>query len=235
LKKVGGGAMSGEYELTGKHGSEFLQQRRMMVEKQLRQRDIRDARVLQAMTEIERHRFVLPEFVRDAYEDIPLPIGYGQTISQPYIVALMTQLVRPSPEDRALEIGTGCGYQTAVLASLVKQVYSIEIVKPLARLAREKLASLGFNNVMIRHGDAFQGWPEFAPFDIILVAAAPAEVPPRLLEQLAVGGRLIIPIGKQSQELKLIERLPKGQLLETIIADVRFVPMTGQAEEASEI
>jgi protein-L-isoaspartate(D-aspartate) O-methyltransferase len=209
----------------------FLKQRQAMVENQLRKRDIRDPRVLKAMFDVERHKFVPTQSVNEAYEDEPLPIGYGQTISQPYIVALMTQLVRPKPSDRALEIGTGCGYQTAVLARLVKQVYSIEIVEPLAQLATERLASLGFTNVVSKPGDGFHGWPEQAPFDIILLAAAPREIPQPLLDQLAVGGRLIVPVGKDSQELKLIERLPTGQIREMFVADVRFVPMTGEAQE----
>jgi protein-L-isoaspartate(D-aspartate) O-methyltransferase len=209
----------------------FLKQRQAMVENQLRRRDIHDQRILRTMLNVERHRFVLPEFLSDAYEDIPLPIGFGQTISQPYIVALMTQLVRPQPSDRALEIGTGCGYQTAVLAHLVEHVYSIEIVEPLARQAQDRLTTLGLTNVSIRPGDGFHGWPEHAPFDIILIAAAPIEIPQPLLDQLAIGGRLIVPVGKDAQELKLIERHPDGQLQEMFVADVRFVPMTGEAED----
>jgi protein-L-isoaspartate(D-aspartate) O-methyltransferase len=167
----------------------------------------------------------------EAYEDHPLPIGHGQTISQPYIVALMTQLARPKPTDRALEIGTGCGYQSAVLAELVKEVYSIEIVEPLAQQAKQLLADLGYRNVHVRVGDGFQGWPERAPFDVILVAAAPAEIPPPLLEQLAISGRLVIPVGMHAQELKLVQKLPEDGLREMIVADVRFVPMTGEAEK----
>jgi protein-L-isoaspartate(D-aspartate) O-methyltransferase len=211
--------------------SAYLLPRKRMVEQQLSQRDIRDERVLSAMSQVERHRFVPDELVAEAYDDNPLPIGYGQTISQPYIVALMTQLVRPKSTDRVLEIGTGCGYQSAVLAELVKEVYSIEIVEPLAVQARQRLADLDYRNVHVRAGDGFQGWKEHAPFDVILVAAAPAEIPPPLLDQLAIGGRLIIPVGVGAQQLKLVEKLPNGQFRESIVADVRFVPMTGEAEK----
>lgn len=209
----------------------FLRQRQAMVQNQLRHRDIHDPRILQAMFDVERHQFVLPEFLPEAYDDIPLPIGFGQTISQPYIVALMTQLARPQSGDRALEIGTGCGYQTAVLARLVKLVYSIEIVEPLAQQTQQRLSLLGYHNISIRQGDGFHGWPEQAPFDVILLAAAPREIPQPLLGQLAIGGRLIVPVGNDAQELKLIERLPNGQLREMFITDVRFVPMTGEAED----
>jgi protein-L-isoaspartate(D-aspartate) O-methyltransferase len=194
----------------------YIRARQTMVERQLADRDVSDERVLSAMSTVERHLFV--------------PIGYGQTISQPYIVALMTQWVRPMPTDRALEIGTGCGYQSAVLAELVKDVYSVEIVAPLAAQAKLRLADLGYKNVHVRVGDGFQGWKEHAPYDVILVAAAPEKIPPPLIEQLAPGGRLVIPVGLHAQELKLVEKLINGQVRETIVADVRFVPMTGEAE-----
>ncbi|MGO9113812.1 MAG: protein-L-isoaspartate(D-aspartate) O-methyltransferase [Thermoguttaceae bacterium] len=210
-----------------------VEARRRMVEEQLRGRDITDAAVLAAMGRIPRHRF-LPKNLQDlAYDDMPAPIGQGQTISQPYIVALMTQAVRPKPESRALDIGTGSGYQAAVLAELCKEVYSIEIVKPLAESARERLAALGYKNVSVRVGDGYRGWPEKAPFDIIIVAAAPDHVPQPLVEQLAAGGRLVIPVGNFSQELLVIEKLKDGSTRRKSIAPVRFVPMLGEAEKAN--
>jgi len=210
-----------------------VEARRRMVEEQLRGRDITDAAVLAAMGRIPRHRFV-PKNLQDlAYADMPAPIGQGQTISQPYIVALMTQAARPKPESRALDIGTGSGYQAAVLAELCKEVYSIEILKPLAESARERLATLGYKNVSVRVGDGYRGWPEKAPFDIIIVAAAPEHVPKLLVEQLAPGGRLVIPVGTFSQELLVIEKQKDGSTRRKSIAPVRFVPMRGEAEKAN--
>ena len=188
-------------------------------------------RVLQAMRTVPRHLFVLPEMVDSAYEDRPLPIGYDQTISQPYMVGLMTALVQPQPHHRALDIGTGSGYQAAVLAELVDQVYGIEIVQALADQAAERLARLGYDNVTVRHADGYRGWPEQAPFDIIVVAAAPAEIPQPLLDQLATGGKMVIPVGDTSQDLRLVERLADGQLRERLVTGVRFVPMTGEAQQ----
>jgi protein-L-isoaspartate(D-aspartate) O-methyltransferase len=204
-------------------------QRRRMVDQQLRARGIRDERVLEAMTSVPRHQFVAPELADAAYDDRPLPIGHGQTISQPYVVALMTELVRPLPGERALDIGTGCGYQAAVLAELVEEVYSIEIVEPLAEQARQHLEQLGYHNVQVRHGDGYRGWIEHAPFDVIIVAAAPDHVPRPLLDQLAPGGRLVIPVGRFAQELMLLEKQFDGSVRERQIAPVRFVPMTGEA------
>lgn len=204
--------------------------RASMVDRQLRARDITDPRVLDAMARIPRHEFV-PEGLRDlAHADRPLPIGQGQTISQPYIVALMTQLARPGPGDRALDIGTGSGYQAAVLAELVDEVFSIEIHEELADSARERLDRLGYDTVTVRHGDGYRGWPEHAPFDLIVVAAAPAEVPPPLVEQLAPGGRLVMPVGDDlGQQLVLIEKDEDGATTRRSIAPVAFVPMTGEA------
>jgi protein-L-isoaspartate(D-aspartate) O-methyltransferase len=202
-----------------------------MVERQLRSRDISDERVLNAMRRVPRHRFVPSAMQNQAYDDGPLPIGHGQTISQPYIVALMTQLVRPEPGLRALDVGTGSGYQAAVLAELVQEVFSIEIVCPLADEARDRLAALGYENVTVRCGDGYQGWKEHAPFDVIVVAAAPDHIPQPLLDQLAPGGRLVIPVGDFYQELRLIEKRPDGRLQKTSVAPVRFVPMTGEARE----
>ncbi len=213
------------------HEVEYREQRRAMVEHQLRDRDIVDESVLEAMLRVPRHLFV-PESYRDAaYADGARPIGHDQTISQPYIVALMTQLAAPSPEKRALDIGTGSGYQAAVLAELVEQVYSIEIVCPLAEEAADRLESLVYDNVTVRCGDGYQGWEEHAPFDIIIVAAAPDHVPEPLVDQLAPGGRMIIPVGDLYQELLLIERRDDGTTEQQTVVPVRFVPMTGQAEE----
>jgi len=199
--------------------------RARMVVDQLEARGIQDARVLAAMRDIPRHRFVPVEMVPDAYADTPLPIGHGQTISQPYIVALMTELARPRPTDKALEIGTGSGYQAAVLARVAARVFTIEFVPALAAVAAPRLAI--YPNVVVREGDGYGGWPEQAPFDIILVTAAPEEVPPALLDQLAIGGRLVIPIGPTTaaQELKLIEKRADGSLTTTNVTPVRFVPL----------
>src|SRR5690606_22859921 len=168
--------------------------RRDMVERQLAARDIDDRRVLQAMRTVQRHRFVPESLAPQAYLDQPLPIGHDQTISQPYIVALMTQLARPAPGARALEVGTGSGYQAAVLAELGAEVYTVEIVAPLAERAARVLAELGYDRVHVRAGDGYAGWPEHAPFDVIVVTAAPERIPQPLLEQLAPGGRLVIPV-----------------------------------------
>jgi len=205
--------------------------RRRMVERHLRDRDITDKRVLEVMGRIERHRFVPAESRNVAYADHPLLIGHDQTISQPYIVALMTQLARPKPESRVLDIGTGSGYQAAVLAELCKEVYSIEILKPLADSARKLLKELGYKNIKVRCGDGYRGWPEQAPFDVIIVAAAPERVPQPLVDQLAPGGRLVIPVGRFYQQLILIERRKDGTLHRRSIAGVRFVPMTGEAQK----
>jgi len=171
-----------------------IRARKRMVEQDLRGRDITDKRVLDAMGRIRRQEFVPPDLRNMAYADRPLPIGHDQTISQPYIVALMTQLVRPKPGSRALDIGTGSGYQAAVLAELCKEVYSVEILKPLADSAKKRLARLGYKNVTVRSGDGYRGWPKHAPFDLIIVAAAPDHVPQPLIDQLAPGGRLVIPV-----------------------------------------
>jgi protein-L-isoaspartate(D-aspartate) O-methyltransferase len=208
--------------------------RHRMVEEDLRGRDITDRRVLAVMGRIPRHRFVSEAEQRSAYADHPLPIGHGQTISQPYIVALMTQLARPDPDDRALDVGTGSGYQAAVLAELCKRVYSIEIVRPLAKQARQRLADLGYKNVTVRRGDGYRGWAEHAPFDLIIVAAAPDHVPQPLVDQLAPGGRLVIPVGRYFQELVLIEKHEDGTIGRKTVANVAFVPMTGEAEKKAE-
>jgi protein-L-isoaspartate(D-aspartate) O-methyltransferase len=209
----------------------YANERQAMVELQLRGRDITDRRVLEAMGRVPRHEFV-PQALRDeAYRDHPLPIGHDQTISQPYIVAFMTQALKPRPEDRVLEVGTGSGYQAAVLAGLVREVYTIEIVAPLGERARDDLARLGYRNVQVRIGDGYEGWPEHAPFDAIIVTCSPEHVPPPLVEQLRDGGRMIIPVGdpRRGQELVLLEKRG-GKVVRRGVMPVRFVPMTGRAQ-----
>jgi protein-L-isoaspartate(D-aspartate) O-methyltransferase len=201
-----------------------IARRLRMVEDQLRARGFRDARVLAAIGRVPRHRFVPPGLQHAAYDDTPLPIGHDQTISQPYIVGYMTEMLDLSPTDRVLEIGTGSGYQAAVLAELVRKVYTIEIVEPLADRARSTLAELGYTNVEVRAGDGYAGWPEHAPFDAIIVTAAPDHVPPPLVEQLAVGGRLVIPVGDWFQEMVIVTRTGTG-IVEKRTIPVRFVPL----------
>ncbi|NLF68129.1 MAG: protein-L-isoaspartate(D-aspartate) O-methyltransferase [Candidatus Anammoximicrobium sp.] len=209
----------------------FTVLRQRMVDVQLAARDIRDERVLDVMRRVPRHLFV-PESQREsAYADWPLQIGGGQTISQPYIVALMTQLAQPKPESRALDVGTGSGYQAAVLAELCREVYSIEIIESLAVDARQRLGELGYRNVDVRCGDGYRGWPEHAPYDVIILAAAPAHVPEPLVEQLAPGGRLVLPVGGRSQELVVVEKQADGAVRQWSEIGVVFVPMTGQAQE----
>jgi protein-L-isoaspartate(D-aspartate) O-methyltransferase len=209
----------------------FAEARRYMVERDLRGRDITNPKVLEVMGRVPRHRFV-PEHQRSrAYADHPLPIGHNQTISQPYIVALMTQLAQPKAESRALDIGTGSGYQAAVLAEICKQVYSIEIVPELAAEAKGRLKDLGYKNATVRQGDGYRGWPEKAPFDVIIVAAAPDHVPQPLVDQLAPGGRLVLPVGGFYQQLMVIEKDKKGNVLRKPNIPVSFVPMTGEARE----
>ncbi len=204
----------------------FIEARARMVSEQIAGRDVSDQAVLRAMREVPRHLFVPPDEVRDAYDDTPLPIGHGQTISQPYIVALMTELTRPRSTDRALEIGTGCGYQAAVLSRLVRHVYTIEIVAELAREARSRLDRLGYSNITSRTGDGYEGWPGEAPFDIVIVTAAPETIPQTLIDQLAPGGRLVIPVGgSMSQNLEVLEKDRAGRIHRRVVAPVRFVPM----------
>ena len=185
-----------------------------------------DRRVLDAMRGVPRHEFVPADVAAAAYRNRPLPIGHGQTISQPFIVALMTDLLRLKPDDRVLEVGTGSGYQAAVLAKLAKEVYSIEIVEALGIEAAKTLKRLGYTNVETRIGDGYLGWPEHAPYDAIIVTAAPDHVPPRLVEQLEAGGRLVIPVGGLAQDLMVIEKKPDGTTTSTEIIPVRFVPLT---------
>ena len=199
-----------------------------MVAEQMKARDIRDPRVLAAMERVPRHLFVPEEHRASAYADHPLAIGHGQTISQPYIVAFMSQALEIRPTDKVLEIGTGSGYQAAVLGELAQEVYTIEIVEPLAARATKTLADLGYRNVHVRAGNGYAGWPEQAPFDRIMVTAAPDAVPPALVEQLKVGGLMAIPVGTVIQELQIMRKTETGMdILQTL--PVRFVPMTGKS------
>jgi protein-L-isoaspartate(D-aspartate) O-methyltransferase len=214
----------------GAADTDFAAARRRMVEEQLAApgRGITNARVLAVMGKVPRHEFVPAPCRAQAYWDCPLPIGYDQTISQPFIVAFMTEKLEPKPGDKVLEIGTGSGYQAAVLADLVSNVCTIEIVEPLARRAEADLKRLGYTNVMVRAGDGYQGWPEAAPFDAIIVTCAPDHVPQPLLDQLKEGGRMIIPVGPRGdQELYVLRK--KGDKVEKhAVLPVRFVPMTGK-------
>ncbi|HET7062887.1 MAG TPA: protein-L-isoaspartate(D-aspartate) O-methyltransferase [Rudaea sp.] len=193
-------------------------------------RSVFDARVMSVLNRVPRHRFVPEDELGSAYANRPLSIGYGQTISQPYIVALMTDLLDLRPGHRVLEIGTGSGYQAAILAELVQQVYSIEIVAPLAEQARARLAALGYANIEVRNADGYYGWPEQAPFDAIVVTAAAGSIPPPLIQQLKTGGRLVIPVGSQffTQTLMLVEKRDDGKLVTRELMPVAFVPLTGR-------
>jgi protein-L-isoaspartate(D-aspartate) O-methyltransferase len=205
--------------------ADFAQERRRMVQEQLVARGIHDARVLAAMGKVPREEFVPTESRCFSYTDGPLSIGFDQTISQPYIVAFMTERLQLKPKDRVLEIGTGSGYQAAVLAELVKEIYTVEIVEPLAKSAEATLHRLGCQNVHVRIGDGYQGWPDAAPFDAIIVTCAPSQVPQALVDQLSEGGRMIIPVGQQfAQMLYLLEK-KNGQLRQSATLSVRFVPM----------
>ncbi len=204
-----------------------------MVREQLAGRDVTDEAVLAAMRTVPRHEFVPEKWREFSYDDAPLPIGHRQTISQPYIVAVMTELAALSPDARVLEVGTGSGYGAAVLSRVAKRVFTIEILEPLAIRAHETLRRLGYNNVAVRHGDGYQGWPDEAPFDAIVVTAAPAKIPEPLKQQLKVGGRLVLPVGERNgrQELRVITRTRQG-FRDEFVFRVRFVPMTGEASES---
>ena len=212
--------------------NKYAELRKNMVVQQLKIRDINDEKVLDVMGKVERHKFVPISLVNKAYDDNPLPIGYGQTISQPYIVALMTQSLEINKNDKVLELGTGSGYQAAVLAEIVDEVYTIEIINELAKNAGTRLKDLDYNNVKVKNADGYFGWEEFAPYDAIIVTAAANHIPPPLLGQLKDGGKLIIPLGSTLtfQTLTLVTK--KGNDLETeFITGVRFVPLTGKALE----
>ncbi len=205
-------------------------ERDRMVDRQVIPRGIQDPAVLAAMRRVPRHAFVPQDYSAMAYADGPLPIGHGQSISQPSLVAYMIEALTLQGQEKVLEIGTGLGYQTALLAEIVPRVFTIEIIEPLAKHAEKTLAALGYDNVQVRTGDGYQGWPEEAPFDAIIVTAAPDHIPPPLVEQLAVGGRLMIPVGTVIQKLVLIHRTKDGYK-RSVLLPVRFVPMTGEAEE----
>ncbi len=206
----------------------YYRLRRMdMVRTQIEARGVKHTAVLDAMRAVPRHEFVSADLRDEAYDDHPLPIGYGQTISQPYIVAVMTELLDPDPDDIVLEVGTGSGYQAAVLAHVVRKVYSVEIIEDLAKTARERLTRLGYRNVEVRHGDGYYGWPEHAPYDGIIVTAAASHIPPPLLDQLKPGGRMVIPVGPPMlvQSLVLVQKDPDGTIRQREIMSVRFVPL----------
>jgi protein-L-isoaspartate(D-aspartate) O-methyltransferase len=203
-------------------------QRLMMVENQIRDRGIQNPRVLEAMRNVPRHKFVDLEYQKSAYEDHPLPIGHGQTISQPYIVAYMTEKLALTDDDKVLEIGTGSGYQAAILAELADSVYTIEIVEPLCVKAKKRLADLGYDNVFVRCGNGYNGWPEEAPFDAVIMTAAGKHIPQPLLDQLKVGGQLVAPVGDYFQELVLMKKTDDDQFKKEKLIPVRFVPLTGK-------
>src|SRR5437016_2855795 len=210
--------------------TDYAAERERMVKEQIVMRGVTDERVLAALRKVPREEFVPEDARPESYTDGPLPIGYGQTISQPYVVAFMTEKLQPQRQDRVLEIGTGSGYQAALLGELVGEVYSIEIVEPLAKTAEATLQRLGYKNVHVKAGDGYKGWPEHAPFDAIIVTCAPDHVPQPLTAQLKEGGRMIIPVGPAGvQELYLLEKR-NGQLQQSAVELVRFVPMTGEAE-----
>jgi protein-L-isoaspartate(D-aspartate) O-methyltransferase len=218
----------GQHALTT---ADFAAQRQRMVDQQLKGRGIRDKRVLAAMAKVAREEFIPVDARVDAYEDGPLSIGYDQTISQPYIVAFMTEQLRPKSSDRVLEIGSGSGYQAAILAELVADVYTIDIIEPLAKTAEATLQRLGYKNVHIKVGDGYKGWLEEAPFDAIIVTCAPEKVPQPLVDQLKDGGRMVIPVGERfAQQLYLLEK-KNGQLKESATLPVRFVPMLREGQK----
>jgi protein-L-isoaspartate(D-aspartate) O-methyltransferase len=211
--------------------ADFAAQRQRMVEQQLKARDIKDERVLAAMAKVPREEFIPEDARANAYQDGALPIGYDQTISQPYIVAFMTEQLRPRPSDRVLEIGSGSGYQAAILAEIVADVYTIDIVEPLAKTAEATLQRVGYKNVHVKVGDGYKGWPEEAPFDAIIVTCAPEKVPQPLIDQLKDGGRMVIPVGERfAQQLYLLEK-KNGQLKESATLPVRFVPMLREGQK----
>ena len=214
-----------------KLGDDFASERQAMVERQIKARGISDERLLNAMLRVPRHEFVPASQVNHAYEDNPLPIGYDQTISQPYIVAYMTNVLELDGSERVLEVGTGSGYQAALLCELADSVFTIEIVEPLCRRARQVLNDQGYSRLQVRCGDGYSGWPEAAPFDAIIITASPPHIPAPLLDQLAPGGIMVLPVGEQYQKLVRIQRQADGSLVRKDLIPVRFVPMTGQVED----
>ncbi len=209
----------------------FDKKRKEMVQHQIIARGVTDTLVIKAMMKVKRHLFVPSEIKKYSYSDEPLPIGYEQTISQPYIVAYMTESLKLKGSERVLEIGTGSGYQAAVLAEIVKEVYTIEIVKPLAENAEKILSRLGYSNVHVRCGDGYKGWPEEAPFDAIIITAAPPKIPELLVDQLKPGGRMVVPIGTWYQELVLLIKNKDGSVEKKRLLPVRFVPMVGEIQK----
>jgi len=216
--------------------SERVEEREKMVDRQIKARDVKDPNVLKALRTVPRHGFVRHDDLRRAYSDQPLPIGKGQTISQPYIVAYMTDALELSPESKVLEIGTGSGYQAAVAAEIAREVYTIEIIEALAETAKERLEELGYRNVFAKAGDGYYGWEEKGPFDAIIITAAAGLVPPPLKEQLKPGGKMILPLGSPygAQTLVLVTKDEKGKIHSRSLLPVRFVPMTGQVQRAKE-
>lgn len=206
-------------------------QRKAMVDEQIEARGITDPATLAAMQAVPRHEFLPLRLREEAYGDYPLPIGNGQTISQPYVVAFMTEAIRPQPNEKVLEIGAGSGYQAAVLAQMGAEVYTVEIVEPLADMARQTLERLGYKNAHVRLGDGYRGWPEHAPFDAIIVTCAPDKIPPDLVAQLRDGGRMIIPVGGGMEQELVLLRKKGDRIEEQSVLPVRFVPMTGEAEK----
>lgn len=217
------------YIIIAKDQDNSAKLRQEMVNQQIVSRGISDAGVISAMLKVPRHEFVPEGLVAYAYMDSPLPIGQGQTISQPYIVALMTQLLDLKGNEIVLEVGTGSGYQAAILGEIAKEVYTIEILKPLADSAKMRLEKLGYKNIKVICGDGYLGWPQYAPFDAILVTAAPKQIPQPLIEQLKIGGRMVMPLGDIEQELFLITKT-ENNIIKKKIIPVRFVPMTGQIQ-----
>ena len=213
------------------HAQNYKKEREKMVTKQISKRGVKDVHTLSALRKVERHLFVSPEYMHMAYDDGPLPIGYGQTISQPYIVGFMTQIIKPKPGHKILEIGTGSGYQAAVLAEIVDKVYTIEIVPELAKTASDRLQKLGYDNVEVIRADGYYGLEEQAPFDAIVVTAAAEHIPPSLIRQLKDGGRMVIPVGSPFliQTLMLVEK-KKGKISTSSLMPVRFVPFTRSRE-----
>jgi len=216
---------AGSADTRGGDSNGYAAARQRMVEKQLRDRNIDDSEVLEAMRTVERHTYVPAEWRSRAYEDSPLPIGHDQTISQPYIVALMTQTLAVDDDHKVLEIGTGSGYQAAILGELVDHLYTIEIVCELAERADTTLDQQGYDNITVQCGDGYEGWPEHAPFDRIIVTAAPPEIPEALVDQLKVGGRMVLPVGERIQQLKVVEKKEDGTVETIDMMKVRFVPM----------
>ncbi|MDH3688969.1 MAG: protein-L-isoaspartate(D-aspartate) O-methyltransferase [Gammaproteobacteria bacterium] len=222
------------HTIESNQSADFAAERQRMVREQIGgpgdgRPPVRNSLVLKAMQTVERHKFVPPDMKEYAYQDSALRIGHGQTISQPYMVAVMTELAHPSRGHVVLEVGTGSGYQAAILAEIVEQVYTIEIVEPLGLNARDTLIQLGYDNIEVRIGDGYQGWEEKAPFDSIIVTAAPDHVPAPLVEQLKIGGRLVIPVGPEGgiQELRVLQKQSDGSVKETDVMSVRFVPLVG--------